>query len=86
MKRSSLDANILKQAKSLIETNPFFKHCNKKKIVIIKYIKSKVEIDSIISFKKPINCYLKLQKVLLTKLKQVIELEQRSLQEAWLFL
>ena len=25
MKRSSLDANILKQAKSLIETNPFFK-------------------------------------------------------------
>ena len=25
MKRSSLDANILKQAKSLIESNPFFR-------------------------------------------------------------
>ena len=59
---------ILKLKEDL-EQNLFLNIVIKKKIVIIKYIKSKVEIDSIISFKKSITCYLKLQKVLLTKSK-----------------
>ena len=38
MKRSSLDANILKQAKSLIESNPFFsQHTNENVLIHLKF-------------------------------------------------